>query len=719
MLHVVEARAELGHFALQHGDVAVPQLRGALEVAVPLGALGVELGDFEPLLAFLDRGDRVLLRLPVRDHPVALLLQRLQLGFERVEARLRGVVGLLLQRGPLDLELPDAAFDHVDLERHRIDLDAQPRRGLVDEVDRLVGQLARRDVTVGEHRGRDEGGVLDANAVMDLVALLQPAEDRDRVLDRRLTDVHLLEPPLERGVLLDVLAVLVECRRTDEPQLAARQHRLDHVAGVDRTFGAARADERVQLVDERDDLALGVGDLLEHRLEPLLELAAVLRAGDHRTDVERDDALVAQTLGDVAFDDAARQPFDDRGLADTGLADEHRVVLGAARQDLDDPPDLLVAADHRVDLALARRLGEVAAVLLERLVLLFGVVARHPVRAAHLTQRVERGVARDAGTAQEVTDASGHVGHREQDVLGREELVVELGAFLVGVLQDTERVGRELRVAHGRATDPRLATELVVDATSERDEVDADPFDHSGDDAFGLVEQRTQQVRGRHLGVPRLPGARLRRAERLLGLAGESVGIKRHVGSFGPSPGTSPSRFESHHGGRAQRYELTPVLPMNTFDARFDFLAHRVDARLELRDAFARGRQLVFEREHPLHADEADALVAQLLDPAEQLDVALRVPPAASARARRLDQTLALVDAQGLRMHPRQLGRDRDDVQGARVGVSGHGHSTVSFVITDRREQRRARDRGRTPRRARRPRPAAPRSVPPGPARRP
>ena len=63
----------------------------------------------------------------------------------------------------------------------------------------------------------------------------------------------------------------------------------------------------------------------------------------------------------------------------------------------------------------------------------------------------------------------------------------------------------ELRVAHGRATDPRLATELVVDATSERDEVDADPFDHSGDDAFGLVEQRAQQVRGRDLGVPRLP----------------------------------------------------------------------------------------------------------------------------------------------------------------------------------------------------------------------
>ena len=71
--------------ALDHGDVAVAQLRGALEVAVALGPLGVELGLLEPLLAVLDRDDRVLLGLPVRDHAVALLLQRLQLGLERVE----------------------------------------------------------------------------------------------------------------------------------------------------------------------------------------------------------------------------------------------------------------------------------------------------------------------------------------------------------------------------------------------------------------------------------------------------------------------------------------------------------------------------------------------------------------------------------------------------------------------------------------------------------
>ena len=67
--------------------------------------------------------------------------------------------------------------------------------------------------------------------------------------------MHRLEPALERGVLLDVLAVLVERRRADRVQLAARQHRLEHVRRVHRAFGGAGADDRVQLVDEEDDLA--------------------------------------------------------------------------------------------------------------------------------------------------------------------------------------------------------------------------------------------------------------------------------------------------------------------------------------------------------------------------------------------------------------------------------------------------------------------------------
>ena len=125
---------------------------------------------------------------------------------------------------------------------------------------------------------------------MDLVALLDAAEDGDRVLDRRLADEDRLEPPLEGGVLLDVLAVLVERGGADAAQLAAGQGRLEQVGGVHRPLGLARADDQVQLVDEQDDPALGLGDVLEDGLEPLFELAAELGAGDQGAHVQRDRA---------------------------------------------------------------------------------------------------------------------------------------------------------------------------------------------------------------------------------------------------------------------------------------------------------------------------------------------------------------------------------------------------------------------------------------------
>jgi hypothetical protein len=144
--------------------------------------------------------------------------------------------------------------------------------------------------------------------------------------------------------------------------------RLEHVAGVHGALGRAGADDGVQLVDEEDDLALGVGDLLEHGLEAVLELAAVLGAGDHAPRSREMTRLFFRISG-TSPDDALGEALDDGGLADAGLADEHRVVLGAPGEHLDDAADLLVAADDRVELALAGARGEVGAVLLERLVL--------------------------------------------------------------------------------------------------------------------------------------------------------------------------------------------------------------------------------------------------------------------------------------------------------------------------------------------------------------
>ena len=166
--------------------------------------------------------------------------------------------------------------------------------------------------------------------------------------------------------------------------------------------------------------------LLQHGLEPLLELAAVLGAGDQRAHVERDDALVLQPLGHVAAHDALRQALDDGGLADARLADQHRVVLGAPREHLDDAADLLVAADHRVELALRGELGQVAAVPLQRLVGRLGILRRDALVAAHLAQRLHQAVAREAEFLEQPARGAVVVDGGQQQVLDRDVLVLEL-----------------------------------------------------------------------------------------------------------------------------------------------------------------------------------------------------------------------------------------------------------------------------------------------------
>ena len=163
------------------------------------------------------------------------------------------------------------------------------RADLVDHVDRLVRQLAVVDVARRQlDRALDRVG-----RVADVVVLLerraQPGDDLDRVLDRRLVDVDLLEPAQQRAVLLEMVAEFLVGGRADAADRARGQRGLQQVRCVHRAArGRAGADHRVDLVDEQDRVRqlLELGD---DRLQPLLEVAAVAGAGEQRAHVERVD----------------------------------------------------------------------------------------------------------------------------------------------------------------------------------------------------------------------------------------------------------------------------------------------------------------------------------------------------------------------------------------------------------------------------------------------
>src|SRR3954452_13116969 len=164
-------------------------------------------------------------------------------------------------------------------------------------------QVPVGDVAIGQLHGRDDGLVGEPDLVVRLIAVAQPAEDLHGVLDAGLGHQDRLEPALQRGVLLDVAAVLVQGRGTNDVQVPAGQGRLEHGAGTAGALGGAGPDDRVELVDEGDDLVAVLADLVDDLLQPLLEVAAVAGAGDQAGQVELHHPTAAEGLRHVALGD--------------------------------------------------------------------------------------------------------------------------------------------------------------------------------------------------------------------------------------------------------------------------------------------------------------------------------------------------------------------------------------------------------------------------------
>ncbi len=128
--------------------------------------------------------------------------------------------------------------------------------------------------------------------------------------------------------------------------------------------------------------------------------------------------------------DALGEAFRDRCLADARLADEHGVVLGAPRENLDDSPDLFVASDDGVELAFPGQLGQIAAVLLQRLVFGLGVLVGDSLVAPHLAQCVQQVFVGRCCVLEDLL-----VGEREQQMLGRDVFVLEAPGFALRLLE--------------------------------------------------------------------------------------------------------------------------------------------------------------------------------------------------------------------------------------------------------------------------------------------
>ncbi len=213
----------------------------------------------------------------------------------------------------------------------------------------------------GELRRRLERIVVEVHLMMRLVSGSKTLEDPHRLLDARLVDRDALEPARQGAILFDVLEILVR-RRSDDPELPRRKHWLDQRRQVHRSARrGARTDGGVNLVDEEYRHGL-LRERVDHRLEALLEVSAESRACEERAGVEREHFGALEQIRHVVLKQPRREALGERRLSDARVADEHRVVLAAAAEDLHRPLQLVRAADERIQLAGARACRQVGRV---------------------------------------------------------------------------------------------------------------------------------------------------------------------------------------------------------------------------------------------------------------------------------------------------------------------------------------------------------------------
>ena len=280
----------------------------------------------------------------------------------------------------------------------------------------------------------------------------------------------------------------------------------------------------MHLVDKQDDV-VGFGGLLDHVLEALLKLAAILGTRHEARQVERPDILVHEVLGHVAGCNLLSQALDDGRLAHAGVAQNERVVLGAARKNFHHTLDFLFATNYRVEFAVARLLREVGRELLKRIgaapLLLRGI------RAAKERQARTRTTSASAGErtllvlilgselsdglfngsrrhAQAHEDVHGHAvalfDDADQQVLGRHVGLVVLACHTEGALHhaDDERRKGELGSLGllaglgNRGLDLFEGIHDVIVGDVERTQ-------RLSGNALVLLGKREQQVLGAHL----------------------------------------------------------------------------------------------------------------------------------------------------------------------------------------------------------------------------
>jgi len=263
----------------------------------------------------------------------------------------------------------------------------------------------------------------------------------------------------------------------------------------------------VNLIDKYDHL-ITLANLTDDRLEPLLELTAVLGSRHDGGKIKCGNTPILENLGHFVLDDPLRESLGNCRLTHTRLPDEYWIVFLAAAEHLDNAFNFCVAADDRVELVLPGHLREVAAELIE--IGRFALVFFHPscFRVGGWTEQLEdlfaHAFAIDAELGENLRRHSFTLPNQpEEQVFGAHVVVAEQPCLFDGQFQHAFRARGEGNFSD-RERSPR-ALDHAFDGLLDLLEIQIQLAEDLRGNSFSLAHYAEQQVLGANIVVLETP----------------------------------------------------------------------------------------------------------------------------------------------------------------------------------------------------------------------
>ena len=375
--------------------------------------------------------------------------------------------------------------------------------------------------------------------MVGFIPVPQTVQDRQGLLRRRLSHLHRLEPPFQGRVLLNMLAVFIQGCRADALDFSPAQRRFQDVRGIQAAFRAAGADDRMNFVNEQQDIA-GLVQLVQHVFHPLLKFAPVLGARHHAADIQAQHPLAQQHFRHIPLGNPLRQAFRHRAFAHSRFPDQHRIVLRPADQNLNNPLNLVFPADHRIQFIFLRRGRQIPAEFIQQAFTAPLGPARRRGKERHrpacrllIAARVLPHLAQNLLPRRRQIhprppqQAAGHaviiVQQRQPEMFDGHIVLPQLPGFQHAVFQRLFGPGAQFDPSLGAITlILRLRILLQVFPDLRDHGIVAHFILHRLRNGHVRFQQRQQQMFRAHIGLLQLSGQPLGQGKNLLGLLGEA-----------------------------------------------------------------------------------------------------------------------------------------------------------------------------------------------------